>query len=134
MERASGLMAAEVSQRLLGIGLHTIASHPWAYVKSSLRQVPEFWQAPDYGVELRRHITSLFHLIVRAQHWLNELDAILFALLCAGAAAARLLLRRRGLDDARAWGDRSDGLLFALSRPAFWPMATPDGTATSICR
>ena len=74
---------------------------------SSLRQVPEFWQAPDYGVELRRHITPLFHLLVRAQHWLNELVAILFVLLCAGAAAARLLLRRRG------WMTREHGVIAA---------------------
>jgi hypothetical protein len=49
MERASGLDAAHLSGRLLGIAGGVIEHHPLQYLGSSLRQWPHFWLAPNYA-------------------------------------------------------------------------------------
>jgi hypothetical protein len=51
MERASGLDAAHLSGRLLGIALGVIERHPLQYLASSLRQWPRFWVAPNYAYQ-----------------------------------------------------------------------------------
>ena len=94
MERAAHLDTAHLSGRLLSIGLHTALAHPFAYLRSSIRQWPSFFLPPNYADQFRSGPIRLAWKLERA---VRLLIGAAFVLLCAGALIASRVGRRTGM-------------------------------------
>ncbi len=94
MERVSGLDAAHLSGRLLGIAEGVIVHHPAQYVASSLRQWPQFWLAPNYAYRFASGRTpAVLRIIWGLERAVLAMINLAFVLLLVGELVQRM--RRR---------------------------------------